>query len=227
MNQPGGMKNVSLYGQPMNQQSSQPTYPGQPQYPLQSSIQAPQYGQPLQGSQPQPYGQPQPGAYPLQSSQSSPYGPPPPQPAPYGQPQQPAPYGQPPQPSPYGQPPQPAPYGQPQQPAPYGAPQQPAPYGQYPVSIPGLELLQRGTGIDDREYTSITTSANDALNAREDPLSNGVIKRIKQSIGGEWFVFACKKGLKGFDFGLSVVTGGDYLSFTINNFLFRVCRLRD
>ena len=93
--------------------------------------------------------------------------------------------------------------------------------------IPSFNLLKRGKGIDQTEYNVITHAANDALQAKEDPLSNGIIKRIKKSLGGEWFAFASVKELKGFDFSLSIVTGNDFLSFYIGKFQFQVCRLRD
>ena len=185
------------------------------------------------GQQP-PYGQQPPNQYsrppPNQYSQQPPYGQ---QPPPYGQ--QPPPYGQQPQ---YGQ--QQPPYGQHQQSAygqqpqynqqlqqPYG---QPSSYGQQQSNqsdIPNFSLISRGTGIDQREYYVITHSAADALNKKEDPLSNGIIKRIKQDLGGEWMVFASIRDLKGYDFSLSIVTGNDFLSFLIDNFRFQVCRLRD
>ena len=176
----------------------------------------------------------------------NPYGPPPPQPNQYSQPP-PNQYGQNPQ---YAPPPanqysqgqynqqrppyaQQPPYGQQQQP-PYGQQQQPPyaqpPYGGQPnnqTDIPNFRLIGRGNGIDEREYYVITHAAADALNKKEDPLSNGIIKRIKRDIGGEWMVFASIESLKGYDFSLSIVTGNDFLSFTIQNFRFQVCRLRD
>ena len=150
-------------------------------------------------------------------------------PNPYAQ-QPPNQYSQPPnqysQQPPYGQPSQP-PYGQP----PYGPPQ-PSGYGAPPpnpnqTDIPNFKLISRGNGIDEREYYCITHAAADALNKKEDPLSNGIIKRIKRDLGGEWMVFASIENLKGYDFSLSIVTGNDFLSFTIQNFRFQVCRLRD
>ena len=176
----------------------------------------------------------------------NPYGPPPQQSNQYSQPP-PGQYGQPPQypPPPANQysqgqynqqrPPyaQQPPYGQQQQP-PYGQQQQPPyaqpPYGGQPnnqTDIPNFRLIGRGNGIDEREYYVITHAAADALNKKEDPLSNGIIKRIKRDIGGEWMVFASIESLKGYDFSLSIVTGNDFLSFTIQNFRFQVCRLRD
>ena len=176
----------------------------------------------------------------------NPYGPPPQQSNQYSQPP-PGQYGQPPQypPPPANQysqgqynqqrPPyaQQPPYGQSQQPPypqpPYQQQQQP-PYGGQPnnqTDIPNFRLIGRGNGIDEREYYVITHAAADALNKKEDPLSNGIIKRIKRDIGGEWMVFASIESLKGYDFSLSIVTGNDFLSFTIQNFRFQVCRLRD
>ena len=159
--------------------------------------------------QPPPYGPPQ------QYSQQPPYGQPPQQGSQYGQM---PPYGQP----PYNQ------QGMPNQPS-YGPP----PYGPGPqqdpnqTDIPSFRLISRGRGIDQKEYYDITHAANDALRLKEDPLSNGIIKRIKNSLGGEWMAFASVEGLKGYDFSLSIVTGNDFLSFTIENFRFQVCRLRD
>ena len=178
--------------------------------------------QPPAGQQaPNPYGQQPPNQYsqpPNQYSQQPPYGQ---QRPPYGQPPQQPSYGQP----PYGQPSQP-PYGQP----PYGQPPQPSyapPPNPHQTDIPNFKLMSRGNGIDEREYYCITHAASDALNKKEDPLSNGIIKRIKRDLGGEWMVFASIENLKGYDFSLSIVTGNDFLSFTIQNFRFQVCRLRD
>ena len=176
--------------------------------------------QPPAGQQPpNPYSQQPPNQYsqpPNQYSQQPPYGQ---QRPPYGQPPQ-QPYGQ----QPYGQQSQP-PYGQP----PYGPPQPSyaPPPNPNQTDIPNFKLMSRGNGIDEREYYCITHAAADALNKKEDPLSNGIIKRIKRDLGGEWMVFASIENLKGYDFSLSIVTGNDFLSFTIQNFRFQVCRLRD
>ena len=214
-----------------NYYQQQPNYPpqgsGQPYQPNQmSNFQPPQGQQPSYG-QPSPYGQQPPsqmsqppyGQQPPSQMLQSPYG----QHPPYGQqPQysQQPPYGQNP---PYGQQP---PYGQNPQ---YGQPPQQYSQNRDPnqTDIPNFKLIGRGKGIDEREYYAITHAASNALNAKEDPLSNGIIKKIKQDLGGEWMVFASVEGLKGYDFSLSIVTGNDFLSFTIQNFRFQVCRLRD
>ena len=162
------------------------------------------------------YYQPQQQNYPQQPSGQPPY-----------QPNQMSNYQQPPgQQPPYGQPPQnQPPYGQ--QPS-YGPPQGNMPPQTFnpnrdpnQTDIPNFKLIGRGKGIDEKEYYVITHSASNALNAKEDPLSNGIIKKIKAELGGEWMVFASVEGLKGYDFSLSIVTGNDFLSFTIQNGCFK------
>ena len=122
-------------------------------------------------------------------------------------------------------------YGQQQQQIPqYGQQQQIPQYGQQQIyqqqmQPQNFKLLARGQGIDNNEYNAIITSATSAFNARMNPLSTGTAKLIKQMIGGEWFVFVCPVGEQNYDFSLSVVTGGDFLSFYIDKFHFQVCRL--
>lgn len=84
-----------------------------------------------------------------------------------------------------------------------------------------------GNGIDQNEYNSIITSATNAYRMRATPLSTGTSNNIKSMIGGEWFVFVSPVGSKNFDFCLSCVTGGDFMSFSLDNTLFQICRLRD
>ena len=95
------------------------------------------------------------------------------------------------------------------------------------INIPNFKLINIGKGIDKTEYNTIVNSANEALKVRENPLSSGVIKRIQSKIKGEWMIVASVKGLKGFDFTVSKVTGSDFLSFSIDKFHFQVCRLQN
>lgn len=95
------------------------------------------------------------------------------------------------------------------------------------TDIENFKLLGRGVGIDEKEFYIITHSAADCLRKKQSPLSDSIIQQVKKVLGGEWFAFAMIDGAKGFDFSLSVVTGNDFLCFTINNFKFQVCRLRD
>ena len=152
-------------------------------------------------------------------SGQAPYGQPP-----YGQPQQPG-YGQP----PYGQPQQPGygqpPYGQPQQPGygqpPYGQPQQPG-YGQQPV----YKQISVGKGIDMNEFNIIVECCKQAYMSGATPLSEHCTNAIKQRLGGDWFVFQCELNNTDFDFYLTKVKGGDYMTFSLDNRKIEVCRLK-
>ena len=152
-------------------------------------------------------------------SGQAPYGQPP-----YGQPQQPG-YGQP----PYGQPQQPGygqpPYGQPQQPGygqpPYGQPQQPG-YGRQPV----YKQISVGKGIDMNEFNIIVECCKQAYMSGATPLSEHCTNAIKQRLGGDWFVFQCELNNTDFDFYLTKVKGGDYMTFSLDNRKFEVCRLK-
>ena len=152
-------------------------------------------------------------------SGQAPYGQPP-----YGQPQQPG-YGQP----PYGQPQQPGygqpPYGQPQQPGygqpPYGQPPQPG-YGQQPV----YKQISVGKGIDMNEFNSIVECCKQAYMSGATPLSEHCTNAIKQRLGGDWFLFQCELNNTDFDFYLTKVKGGDYMTFSLDNRKFEVCRLK-
>ena len=155
----------------------------------------------------QPYGQ-QPG-----------YGQPPygqqPQPG-YGQP----PYGQQPQPG-YGQPPAQPGYGQPPSQPGYGP--QPG-YGQGPQPV--YKQISVGKGIDMNEFNSIVECCKQAYMSRATPLSEHCTNAIKQRLGGDWFVFQCELNNTDFDFYLTKVKGGDYMTFSLDNRKFEVCRLK-
>ena len=111
-------------------------------------------------------------------------------------------------------------YGQQQQM--YG--QQPGMYGQQ-MNQPKLQLFAKGDGIDQNEYNGIIQGCTMAYNMKTNPLSNASVKNIKNLIRGEWFVFVCPVGSKQYDFSLSIVTGSDFLSFSLDSTHFQVCRL--
>ena len=49
---------------------------------------------------------------------------------------------------------------------------------------------------------------------------------IKEFLRGQWFVFVCEKD-KPYDFALSIVASNDFLTFSIGNTLFQICRLSE
>ncbi len=184
---------------------------GQPPYGQMSNSQGnigqSQYGQkpPQYGQQPSQYGQqpPQYGQQPPQyGQQSSQYG------------QQSSQYGQ--QPPQYGQ--QPPQYGQ--QPPQYG--QQPPQYGQSSLNSK-VQVISRGKGINDKEFNDITSSCIEVQDKKVIPMSNMCIKKIKEKLRGEWYVFVVPEKETNYDFYLSFVDGGKYLTFKYDLNEFHVC----
>lgn len=90
------------------------------------------------------------------------------------------------------------------------------------LRIPNFKLLQRGSEIDDNTYDVITHAAYEALQARDDPLSNGIIKRIQSKIKQEWFAIACVYGLKGYDYMITKVKITHSVDFVIDKFRFQI-----
>ena len=149
---------------------------------------------------------------------------------PYGQPG----YGQP----PYGQPGTQPPYGQP----PYGQPGAQPGYGQPPYGQPGAQpgygpqpgygrqpvykQISVGKGIDMNEFNSIVECCKQVYMSGATPLSEHCTNAIKQRLGGDWFVFQCELNNTDFDFYLTKVKGGDYMTFSLDNRKFEVCRLK-
>ena len=98
---------------------------------------------------------------------------------------------------------------------------------QYNPKQPLFIFYAIGEGIDKREYNSIISSAMYAYINKMLPMSIQTTNLIKQSIQGEWFVFVSELGSKNFDFCLTTVQGSDYMTFSLDNVLFQICRLRD
>ena len=135
----------------------------------------------------------------------------------FGQPGMPQ-YGQPGVPQ-YGQPGM-APYGQPGMPQ-YGQPGM-GQYGAQPV----YKQISCGQGIDQNEFNTIVECCKQAYLSRMTPLSEHCSNGIKQRLGGDWFVFQSDIGSTEFDFHLTKVKGGDFLSFSLDNKKFEVCRIK-
>ena len=128
---------------------------------------------------------------------------------------------------PYGQ--QQPPYGQQQPPyglqPPYG--QQQPPYGQQPPYPGGsnsrVQVISRGNGINEKEFQDITNACIEVQDKHVMPMSNMCIKKIKEKVRGEWYVFVCPEKETNFDFYLSFVDGGKYLTFKYGLNEFHVC----
>ena len=94
---------------------------------------------------------------------------------------------------------------------------------------PNFVELAKGKGIDQNEYNTIISAAKKAYEESKNDrqtLSFKAGREIKNTLNGQWFVFVSEKGKK-FDFSLSTVASNDYLTFSIGNSMFQVCRLRE
>ena len=117
----------------------------------------------------------------------------------------------------------------------YGQPGMPM-YGQ-PMMQPGIPMMQPmmpqpmfkqitvGYGIDMNEFNKIVSAATFVYQSRQTPLSTLTANYIKQNLGGEWLVVTYPIGSQ-YDFCLSTVKGGDFMSFSLDNTLYQICRLR-
>ena len=102
-------------------------------------------------------------------------------------------------------------------------------YGQQPPyggAQPVYKQISVGQGIDMNEYNRIVECCKQAYMSRATPLSEHCCNAIKQALGGDWFVFQCEIGNAEFDFHLTKVRGGDYMTFSLDNKKFEVCRLK-
>ncbi len=83
-----------------------------------------------------------------------------------------------------------------------------------------------GQGINQMEYQSIVNSCTQSYSYKQNPLSTSAGKYIKGALGGDWLVICSNAQNKNFDFSLTSVSGGDFMSFTLDQTLFQVCRLK-
>lgn len=94
-------------------------------------------------------------------------------------------------------------------------------------SLPGLQLVSRGKGIDINESTQIQNAIVTAVQQGATPLSRECAEGIKRRLGGEWFVFVSVVGQEDFNFSLTRCKGSDYMVLTYAGRKFQINRLRD
>lgn len=94
------------------------------------------------------------------------------------------------------------------------------------MNQPVFKQINIGSGIDTNEYSTIVQSATTAYSQKMMPLSTSTANMIKQRLFGEWFVFISQVTDRDFNFSLTCVAGGDFLSFSLDSTLFQVCRLK-
>jgi hypothetical protein len=90
---------------------------------------------------------------------------------------------------------------------------------------PVYRQIAVGAGIDMNEFNTIVKAATNAYMSRVQPLSLMTANAIKQFIGGEWFVFISLVGDNEYNFAMSCVKGADFMSFSLDNTQFQICRI--
>lgn len=94
------------------------------------------------------------------------------------------------------------------------------------MNQPLFKQINIGSGIDTNEFNRIVQSATTVYSQKMMPISTNTANLIKQNLYGEWFVFVSQVTDRDFNFALTCVAGGDFLSFSLDNTLFQVCRLK-
>lgn len=88
-------------------------------------------------------------------------------------------------------------------------------------------IIKCGNKFSNNDIDKIIFTCNQGYKGREDPLSKWIIQRIKAKLGGDWVVFICAIGLKGYDLSVSLDDENRFISFIIDNFKFQIIKIKD
>jgi len=88
-------------------------------------------------------------------------------------------------------------------------------------------IIKCGNKFSNNDIKDIINTCNQGYKGREDPLSKWIIQRIKAILGGDWVVFICAIGLKGYDLSVSLDDENRFISFIIDNFKFQIIKIKD
>jgi len=97
----------------------------------------------------------------------------------------------------------------------------------YQQQQPVFNQVAVGKGINTFEYNSIIQACSTAYMNKQTPYSTHSARGIKKALQGEWVVVHSNVNNKNFDFSLTQVTGGDFMSFSLDSDLFQICRLKN
>jgi serine/threonine protein kinase len=87
-----------------------------------------------------------------------------------------------------------------------------------------IKLLSKGRKMKDNEYYSIISACIECYDKKLIPLPEQCIKKIKDMIKGEWFVFIYSQKENNFDYYLSL-DNEKYLSFEYKGNIFEISRI--
>ena len=80
-------------------------------------------------------------------------------------------------------------------------------------------LITCGNKFSTNDLNIIIDSSYEELIRKKNPLSKYIIQRIKNILGGDWVVFICVDGLKGYDLSVSCNDENRLISFLWKIFL--------
>ena len=88
-------------------------------------------------------------------------------------------------------------------------------------------IIKCGNKFSNNDINNIIITCKEGYKGREDPLSKWIIQRIKAILGGDWVVFICAIGLKGYDLSVSLDDENRFISFIMDNFKFQIIKIKD
>ena len=88
-------------------------------------------------------------------------------------------------------------------------------------------IIKVGNIFNNEEVNFIINSSYEEFKKRSDPLSKSIIQRLKNLLKGNWVVFICLDGLKGYDLSVSIDDENKLISFVIENFRFQIIKISD
>jgi hypothetical protein len=91
---------------------------------------------------------------------------------------------------------------------------------------PVFKQIAIGKGIDQNEYDTIISCCSQAYVDNKSSYSTPSAKLIKHNLKGDWIVVCNPIDFLDFEFSMTKITGSDYVSFTLNDTLFQVCRIK-
>jgi len=90
---------------------------------------------------------------------------------------------------------------------------------------PQFQQISVGQGINNQEYQTIVQACKQAYMMQQTPMSNVAAKLIKQYLGYAWLVICSPSQNKDYEFSITSVEGGDFMTFTLNYTLFTVIKI--
>ena len=97
--------------------------------------------------------------------------------------------------------------------------------GGFQQQQPQFQQIALGQGINQQEYQTIIEACKKAYISKQKPMSSTACNLIKQYLGSAWLVICSPAQDKDYEFSVTRVSEGDFMSFTLDYTLFQVCKI--